>query len=146
MRLLPPTAGAIEHLTALQPCDKMGFLHPDGAVMASSEGWHVDERRRRAHLHRHAFAHLDPLGREGLIVASRRNLLKAGLAGLDVLSLPGLLCQRASAAESGRPIGGSIPSGPRLATRRCRGAGRPERCRMGSDRVTSSLDERGLSP
>ena len=44
---------------------------------------------------------------EGLVVASRRNLIKASLAGLAGLSLPGLLRHRASAAEAGRPIGGS---------------------------------------
>jgi hypothetical protein len=77
-----------------------------GEVTASSEGWHISDRRRREH-HRHAFAHLNPLEREGLVVASRRNLLKASLAGLAGLSLPGLLRRRASAAEAGRPIGGS---------------------------------------
>jgi hypothetical protein len=67
----------------------------------------MSDRRRREHYHRHAFAHLNPLEQEGLVVASRRNLLKASLAGLAGLSLPGLLRRRAGAAEAGRPIGGS---------------------------------------
>src|SRR3954470_1919743 len=62
---------------------------------------------RRQHNHRHAFANLNALEAEGLVVASRRNLIKASLAGLAGLSLPGLLRHRASAAEAGRPIGGS---------------------------------------
>jgi hypothetical protein len=64
-------------------------------------------RRQQEHLHPHAFAHLNPLEQEGLVVASRRNLLKASLAGLAGLSLPGLLRCRSSAAEAGRPIGGN---------------------------------------
>ncbi|MBX6314622.1 MAG: DUF1501 domain-containing protein [Isosphaeraceae bacterium] len=59
------------------------------------------------HRHRHAFHHLHPREREGLVVVSRRNMLKASLAGLAGLSLPGLLRQRARAAEAGRPIGGN---------------------------------------
>jgi hypothetical protein len=41
------------------------------------------------------------------MVFSRRNLLKAGWAGLAGLSLPGLLRGRAQALAAGRPIGGS---------------------------------------
>src|SRR3954470_13569134 len=62
---------------------------------------------RRQHNHRHAFANLNALEAEGLVVASRRNLLKASLAGLAGLSLPGLLRHRASAVEAGRPVKGS---------------------------------------
>jgi hypothetical protein len=64
-------------------------------------------RNERQHDHRHAFAHLNALEREGLVVASRRTMIKAGLAGLAGLSLPDLLRTRACAAEAGRPIGGS---------------------------------------
>jgi hypothetical protein len=60
-----------------------------------------------ARQHRHAFAHLNPLAREGLVVASRHNVFKASLTGLAGLSLPNLLRRRASAAEAGRPIEGS---------------------------------------
>src|SRR5215211_8382404 len=42
----------------------------------------------------HAFSSFAPLVPEGLAVPSRRNLLKAGLAGLAGLSLPGLLAAR----------------------------------------------------
>ena len=65
------------------------------------------ERPTPKHDHRHAFAGLNPLEREGLVVASRRNMLKAGLAGMAGLSLPGLLRSRAEASEAGRPIAGS---------------------------------------
>ena len=67
----------------------------------------MNDRSGREHSHWHAFAHLNPLEREGLVVASRRNMLKVSLAGLAGLSLPGLLRRRASAAEAGRPIKGS---------------------------------------
>ena len=52
----------------------------------------------------HAFRNFHPLEQEGLTVLSRRNMLKAGLAGLAGLSLPGLLGARAEAAKIGRPI------------------------------------------
>ena len=52
----------------------------------------------------HAFADYCPLAREGLMVRSRRNMLKAGLAGLAGLSLPRLLEVRAEAAASARSM------------------------------------------
>jgi hypothetical protein len=55
------------------------------------------------HPHAHAFGSFNALQREGLTVPSRRNLLKAGLAGLAGLSLPGLLRHQAEAARAGRP-------------------------------------------
>jgi hypothetical protein len=58
------------------------------------------------HDHRHAFAGLNPLDREGLTVVSRRNLLKAGWAGMAGLSLPALIRGRSLAAEEGRPAMG----------------------------------------
>jgi hypothetical protein len=60
----------------------------------------------RPHAHAHAFASFRPLEREGLTVLSRRNLLKASLAGLAGLSVPALLRQRAEAAAAGRPTRG----------------------------------------
>ena len=62
--------------------------------------------RRDGHDHGHAFADLNPTRREGLIVGSRRNMMKAGLAGLAGLSLPDLLRTRAEAADKGRPLAG----------------------------------------
>jgi hypothetical protein len=62
----------------------------------------------RSHTHSHAFANLQPREREGLTVVSRRNLLKAGLAGLAGLSVPKLLQHRAEAGQSGR-----VDAGPR---------------------------------
>src|SRR4051794_17434457 len=52
--------------------------------------------------HPHAFPWLHPLAAEGLALPSRRNLLKAGLAGLAGLSLPSLLRAR----DAGRAPGG----------------------------------------
>ena len=70
------------------------------------------------HSHEHAFAGLNPPEREGLVVASRRNMLKAGLAGMAGLSLPGLLRGRAAASEAGRPIAGQQGRHPALDGRR----------------------------
>jgi hypothetical protein len=67
----------------------------------------MNDPTRNDHRHEHAFSSLNPLEREGLVVAGRRNLMKASLAGLAGLSLPGLLRTRAGAAEAGRPIGGN---------------------------------------
>jgi hypothetical protein len=58
------------------------------------------------HEHPHAFSDWLPREREGLVVASRRNFLKLGMAGLAGLSLPDLLRSRARASESGQPIKG----------------------------------------
>jgi hypothetical protein len=55
-----------------------------------------------SHPHAHAFTSLNPLVREGLELASRRNFLKASLAGMAGISLPGLLRQRAEGATSGK--------------------------------------------
>jgi len=52
----------------------------------------------------HAFAFLNAREREGLTVVSRRSVLKASLAGIGGLSLPGLLRAREVAAASGQPV------------------------------------------
>jgi hypothetical protein len=52
--------------------------------------------------HTHAFGHFNALDREGLTVHSRRNLLKAGLAGIAGLTLPRLLSARESGGAPGR--------------------------------------------
>ena len=54
------------------------------------------------HSHAHAFASFNPLGREGLVLRSRRNMLKASLAGFAGLSVPGLLRGRAAAGKATR--------------------------------------------
>jgi hypothetical protein len=59
--------------------------------------------RSPGHSHNHAFNALNPLGREGLVLSTRRNMLKASLAGMAGLSLPELLRGRAAAAPGGRP-------------------------------------------
>lgn len=58
---------------------------------------------RRVHAHDHAFTHFNAMDREGLVVSSRRNMLKASVAGIAGLSLPALLRQRAEAAQTGKP-------------------------------------------
>jgi Protein of unknown function (DUF1501) len=60
---------------------------------------------RGQHRHQHAFSDFNPLVREGLTVISRRNLLKASLAGMAGLTVPLLLRQRARAKELGQPVG-----------------------------------------
>jgi hypothetical protein len=67
----------------------------------------MSNQSEREHRHRHAFDQFNPLERDGLVVASRRNLLKAGLAGMAGLSVPDLLRRRAGAAEGRRSIEGS---------------------------------------
>jgi hypothetical protein len=57
---------------------------------------------RRGHSHAHAFRDFHPLEREGLTLLSRRNMLKASLAGLAGLSVPELLRCRARAASARR--------------------------------------------
>ncbi len=52
----------------------------------------------------HAFNSYLPLEREGLTVLSRRNMLKAGMAGLAGLSLPGLLQTQAQATAVGEAM------------------------------------------
>jgi len=55
--------------------------------------------------HAHAFPWMHPLAAEGLAVPSRRNLLKAGLAGLAGLSLPSLMQARdAGRAPNGKSV------------------------------------------
>ena len=56
-----------------------------------------------AHGRGHAFTFLNPRVREGLVVASRRSVLKAGLAGLAGITLPGLLRMRAEGTAPSRP-------------------------------------------
>ena len=50
--------------------------------------------RIRPHDHSHAFGGFRAREREGLVLATRRNMLKASLAGIAGLSLPGLLRAR----------------------------------------------------
>src|SRR5215831_16008464 len=55
------------------------------------------------HSHQHAFTDLRPREREGLMLLTRRNMLKASLAGIGGLSFPRLLETRARAAQTDRP-------------------------------------------
>lgn len=55
-----------------------------------------------SHSHNHAFAHLNAEQHEGLLLRSRRNVLKAGLAGMAGLTLPGLLQAREQAGANGK--------------------------------------------
>ena len=51
----------------------------------------------------HAFSNWQPLLQDGLVVNSRRNMLKAGLAGIAGLSAPRLLQARENAMRAGKP-------------------------------------------
>src|SRR5690348_15675587 len=53
---------------------------------------------RSPHVHPHAFGYMNAREREGLVVAGRRGMLKAGLAGVAGLTLPALLRARAESA------------------------------------------------
>ena len=55
------------------------------------------------HAHPHAFTSLRPLEREGLFLHTRRNFLKASLAGLAGLSVPELLRHRAARRRRASP-------------------------------------------
>ena len=57
-----------------------------------------------SHHQEHAFTNFHPLDREGITVASRRNMLKASLAGIGGLTVPGLMKARAEASRSGKPL------------------------------------------
>ena len=52
----------------------------------------------------HAFTALNARQREGMVVHDRRGMLKAGIAGLAGLTLPGYLKARAAATAAGQPI------------------------------------------
>ena len=58
------------------------------------------------HQHDHAFANFNPLEREGVAFVTRRNMLKAGLAGLAGLSVPKLLQarERGKTAKRGKSV------------------------------------------
>ena len=53
------------------------------------------------HNHQNAFTSFNALHREGLVVSSRRNMIKAGMAGIAGLSLPNLLQHQSRALENG---------------------------------------------
>ena len=57
----------------------------------------------------HAFASLLPREREGLVVVGRRSVLKASIAGLAGITLPGLLRRQAGAAEPDAAAGANTP-------------------------------------
>ncbi|MEX2286326.1 MAG: DUF1501 domain-containing protein, partial [Planctomycetaceae bacterium] len=59
---------------------------------------------RILHVHQHAFDDFHALDREGLVLQGRRNMLKAGLAGIAGLTVPRLLETRAEAANTGRSV------------------------------------------
>src|SRR3954463_7981898 len=60
-------------------------------------------RTRMTH-HQHAFNDFNALDREGLVLQGRRNMLKAGLAGIAGLTVPRLLETRSQAAGGGRSV------------------------------------------
>src|ERR1035438_2485719 len=56
------------------------------------------------HNHDHAFGSFNARRREGLMLHSRRNFLKASLAGIAGLSVPQLLHTQAQASAQGRAL------------------------------------------
>lgn len=60
------------------------------------------------HSHAHAFSCFNALVPEGMMVRSRRNALKASLAGIAGLTLPDLLRQRAAASPTAPPKNRSV--------------------------------------
>lgn len=60
---------------------------------------------RPRHSHRHAFENFHPREAEGLTLSTRRNILKAGLAGLAGLTAPGLLRAEEQARNAGLSSG-----------------------------------------
>ncbi|MEK6237445.1 MAG: DUF1501 domain-containing protein [Planctomycetales bacterium] len=66
----------------------------------------MPRQRSAGHVHAHAFENFQPLEQEGLALRGRRNMLKAGLAGLGGLSVAELLKTRAEAAATGQAISG----------------------------------------
>jgi hypothetical protein len=54
--------------------------------------------------HRHAFESFAARRREGLMLLGRRGMLKASLAGIAGLSLPGLIQAQQTAAQAGRQV------------------------------------------
>lgn len=64
-----------------------------------------DHRYRPAAHVRHAFESFGGTQREGLCLSSRRNMMKASMAGVAGLTLPGLLQQRALATTTGSGAG-----------------------------------------
>ena len=54
------------------------------------------------HAHRHAFSAMNALHREGLVVTSRRNMIKASMTGMAGLTLPGLLQAREQANSASK--------------------------------------------
>ena len=67
----------------------------------------MPRHRDSPHSHQHAFTDLNARRREGLVLADRRGMLKASLAGLAGLTLPDLLRLRTQAAATGQAMGGS---------------------------------------
>lgn len=60
--------------------------------------------QRREHASDHAFVGWNARAAEGVRLVTRRSTLKAGLAGIAGLSLPGLLKAQDEAAAAGRPL------------------------------------------
>ncbi len=67
----------------------------------------MSRRSGLPHAHQHAFGSFNPLTEDGLVFRTRRNMLKAGLAGMAGLTVPDLLRTRAAAAQAGRSMGGN---------------------------------------
>jgi hypothetical protein len=81
------------------------FATADKQVAATAETtWFFSMATMIPSHERHLFESFNPRNREGLVLRSRRNMLKAGLAGIAGLTVPGLLRERSWAQEQGRSI------------------------------------------
>ena len=67
----------------------------------------MSSSHRNNHWNGHAFTNFHGSEREGLAVVDRRGMIKAGLAGMAGLSLPGLLRARDHAKRNGKSVGGN---------------------------------------
>ena len=85
----------LSHYQASERIDRIGQRGHRSAMPSGSPHVHSDQ---------HAFTFFNPRVREGVHVHSRRSVLKASLAGLAGLSLPGLLQLRAESVAKKNPL------------------------------------------
>src|SRR5262245_37004401 len=95
------------------------------------------------HQHSHAFQDFNPTLREGLVCKSRRNFLKASVAGIAGLSVPALLQSRARAALTPDPSPRSRETGTGKSVILLWMAGGPSHIDMWDMKPDRPLENRG---
>jgi hypothetical protein len=78
------------HCLQVEAAPESGYIHFDDPSARNPA-------MTLAHRHAHAFTQFNALDAEGLVLHTRRNMLKASLAGIAGLTVPGLLRRRAAA-------------------------------------------------